>query len=69
MMSIPATEAKNTLDYISKDYEDAVQIASARSGKADFIVTRNKVGFTKSPVQIVTPEELCELLTNGTFSG
>jgi predicted nucleic acid-binding protein len=39
-----------------------MQIASAIAGNADFLVTLDKKGFANSPVQVVTPAELCRLL-------
>ena len=63
--SIPKTgsaEARVALNYASGDFEDAMQIASAITGHADFLVTRDTVGFRRSPVKVVTPEELVALL-------
>jgi predicted nucleic acid-binding protein len=44
------------------DFEDAVQAACAEEAGADFIVTRDKKGFRRSPVQSVTPGELLALV-------
>ena len=41
-----------------KDFEDAVQSASAESVHADYIVTRNLKDFMKSKVIAFTPAEL-----------
>lgn len=40
------------------DYEDAIQTVCAQRVKAKFIVTRDKKGFSSSPVPAVTPSEL-----------
>ena len=45
-----------------KDYEDAVQNASAIKANADCIVTRNKKDFKDSTLPIYTVEELLEVL-------
>lgn len=45
-----------------KDYEDAVQNASAIKANADCIVTRNKKDFKDSTLPIYTVEELFEVL-------
>ena len=45
---------------LSVDYEDAMQIASAVAGRVDYLVTRDKEGFPKSPVKILSPRELCK---------
>lgn len=55
-------EARNAFIYLSGDYEDAMQIASAVAGRADYLVTRDKDGFSKCPVKIVSPRELCDQL-------
>lgn len=41
-----------------KDFEDAVQSATAESVHADYIITRNLKDFTKSRVMAFTPSEL-----------
>ena len=45
------------------DFEDALQIASAISGRADYVITRNISHFEKSSVPAMTPEEFI-LATN-----
>jgi predicted nucleic acid-binding protein len=62
---VPSTgteEAREAFEYVSGDYEDALQIASAVAGRADYLVTRDKADYRKSPVKAVSPEELCKLL-------
>lgn len=44
------------------DYEDAVLYKSAYHAGASFIVTRDKKGFNKSDIPVLTPEELIDLL-------
>ena len=41
-----------------KDFEDAVQSATAESVHADYIITRNLKNFTRSKVMAFTPTEL-----------
>lgn len=41
-----------------KDFEDAVQSATAESVHADYIITRNLKDFTQSRVMAFTPSEL-----------
>jgi hypothetical protein len=41
----------------ASDFEDAPQIASAASGKADFVITRNIADFAGASVPALTPEE------------
>ena len=44
------------------DFEDAVQAACAEKAEADYLVTRDKKGFRRSPVKTVTPAELLALI-------
>ena len=45
------------------DFEDAMQVAAARSGGARFIVTRNLRDYEASPIPAISPQEmLMELL-------
>ena len=45
------------------DFEDALQIASAISDRADYVITRNVSDFEKASVRAMTPEEFL-LITN-----
>ena len=45
------------------DFEDAVQAACAEKAEVDYLVTRDKKGFKKSPVRTVTPAELLALIS------
>lgn len=45
------------------DFGDAVQAACAEKAEADYLVTRDKKGFQKSPVKTVTPAELLALIS------
>lgn len=44
------------------DLEDAVVACSARHAECDYIVTRNKRDFARSPVPAISPEELLDIL-------
>lgn len=64
VFTVPQTgteDARAAFPYLSSDYEDALQISAAVAGNADVIVTRDKSGFTNSPVKVLTPEELLVL--------
>ena len=40
------------------DFEDAIQIFCAKAaGSVDHIITRDKKGFTKSPISVLSPDE------------
>ena len=43
------------------DFEDCLQTECALSFGADYIVTRDKKGFSFSPIPCVTPAQFCEL--------
>ena len=51
-----------SLDTTWKDYEDALQNATATVVGADCIVTRNKKDFEDTSLKVYTPEELLEVL-------
>jgi predicted nucleic acid-binding protein len=56
VFTVPPTgtrEASEAFTYLQGDYEDAMQIAAAVAGGSDCIVTRDKAGFSKSPVPVV----------------
>jgi len=64
--SIPETgsqEAKLAFSYLINDYEDAMQIAAAIKGRADYIITNDKTGFAKSPIPVVTTAETLKRLS------
>ena len=48
----------------TKDYEDAVQTASAFLGKLDAIITRNPEDFTDSPLRVFSPTDFLEYLAS-----
>lgn len=56
-------QAKEAFQYLSGDYEDALQIASAVAGRADWLVTSDKTGYGESPIKLATAAELAVLLT------
>jgi len=45
-----------------RDLEDAVQMAAARQAGADYLVTRDRVGYVAGPLPALTPAELLTLL-------
>ena len=46
-----------------EDFEDAVQAVAAKHSGIDIIVTRDKSGFSNSGLQVYTPKEFLEALT------
>jgi len=58
---VPETGSRHALEafaYLEKDFEDAMQISAAIAGGADYLVTNDKSGFKRSPLQVVTTREL-----------
>lgn len=47
-----------------KDFEDAIQSATAESVHADYIITRNIKDFSKSKVTAITPSDFLAKKTN-----
>jgi predicted nucleic acid-binding protein len=50
------------LTYAAPDFEDAVQVASARASGAEYIVTRNEKDFRDSLVPAADPATVLALL-------
>lgn len=44
------------------DFEDAMQVAAAKACQASYVVTRNLVDFTRSPVPALKPTQAIEAL-------
>jgi predicted nucleic acid-binding protein len=53
--SVGAFDAIRALSLPMSDLEDAFQAAAALAFRADYIVTRDTAGFSKSPVPGITP--------------
>lgn len=49
-----------------KDFEDAVQAACAVKAEIDYLVTRDRTGFTRADVAVASPAELLGLVSGGT---
>lgn len=67
LVAVCRTEANVLATALSlnfRDFEDAVQCASAIAEGLNAIVTRNKKDFANSPLPIYSPAEFVELLAN-----
>ena len=53
-------DVKNALIKKQKDFEDAVQMETAKRIDADFIITRNVKDFMKSSIPAYTPLEFMQ---------
>lgn len=53
--------AKKAFIIETMDFEDAMQISSAISCNAKFIVTRNVKHYQRSPIQAIIPDEFIKL--------
>ncbi len=51
----------NAIDLKNKDFEDNLQIESARKMNLDFIITRNIDDFKDSSVQVFTPKNFLKI--------
>ena len=45
-----------------RDFEDALQAVCAEGEECEYLVTRDKAGFKKAAIRVVTPGELLALL-------
>lgn len=65
VLSIAAVDGAVILEALQShgpDFEDLVTAAAARHAGCDYIVTRDPIGFRKSPVRSLTPEALVSIL-------
>jgi predicted nucleic acid-binding protein len=53
---------KTALDLEWKDFEDCVQYVVGKNINADYIVTRNPQDFVGEEINVVTPEELLDII-------
>jgi predicted nucleic acid-binding protein len=58
VVTVGHDDAKLALDLDVADFEDALQIVSAKAVDADYIITRNKKDFVNSPIMAILPEEV-----------
>ena len=59
-LEVPATDhvgARQALKLPMVDFEDALQVMSALTARADLIVTRNTADYRRSPVPALKPAE------------
>lgn len=50
-------DVRYALDLLMEDFEDAMQVAAARTGGARVIVTRNMEDYEQSPIRAISPAE------------
>lgn len=60
--SVGLRELKNALLENWEDFEDALIYTSAQSVKADFLITRDKNGFTNAKIPVFSPAEFFDML-------
>lgn len=56
---------RHALSMPMRDFEDALQVAAALSGNAEFIVTRNVADFRRSVVPAIAPNEFLARVLEG----
>lgn len=50
----------NAIAFEMKDFEDAIQVSSAKFNEIEIIITRNKSDFKDSNLEIHTPSEFLQ---------
>ena len=55
-------EAIDNLDF--RDFEDCLQDSCAKTGRAQYIITRNVKDFTGSDIPAISPNDFLELINN-----
>lgn len=62
VISAPHSEVvKSALDDSFQDFEDRLQVACAKTARADFIITRNIKDYKNSSVKAILPEEFIKI--------
>ena len=62
IVAVDEDRLRHALSLNWSDFEDSVQAACAEKAEADYLVTRDKKRFKKSPVKPVTPAEVLALI-------
>lgn len=57
MADLNVNDINKALETNTPDFEDGIQIATAKRIKADCIITRNKKDLENNPFPLFTPEE------------
>ena len=65
IVDLKARDLKGAAAMQWKDFEDALQYATAQRIQADYIVTRNVKDFNKSEIRAVTPSEFLTFVNPG----
>jgi len=63
-IKIPTTNTKDALFALElnfADFEDALQVAAARSCRADYIISRNLKHYKTSPIKALSPQQFTNL--------
>ena len=60
--AVATADALIALSLNLTDFEDAMQVASAKSCKADYIVTRNIKHYNNSPIKALKPDDFLKLI-------
>ncbi len=61
IISESAAIFKHARELVFADFEDAAIASAAEAAQCDYIVTRNVVDFTNSPIPAITPADLLVL--------
>ena len=61
--SVTETGIHEALELEWGDFEDSVQYVSGQSISAEYIITRNPNDFTKSQIEVLSPEEFLNHIT------
>jgi predicted nucleic acid-binding protein len=65
ILDVTESVIKKALASDNRDFEDAIQYEAVLTNSAiKFIVTRDKKGFSKSSVSVVTPSEMLKLVAS-----
>ena len=62
--AVSETSIREALDLKWDDFEDCVQYSAGKNINADYIIIRNAKDFAKSQINVITPNEFLDIITD-----
>lgn len=66
-VALSAEDSLHAAKLLWEDYEDCLIALSAEKAKAEYIITRDALGFSRASVPIISPEAFVKLLAERGF--
>ena len=58
-----AEQVSQALEIDGPDFEDTLQYVAAKEKKCDYIITRDKKGFSNSDIPVYSPKEFLKIIS------